>query len=173
PTARPTSLARRATVRASMPSESAIRSAASSSCSRRAAPRGVVRRRPWVSLGCAILVNLVHFRFANRVHFVSHRATRSKRRDGQEGEMHELVIRGGRVVDGTGAPARTADVAIDGGRITEVGRVDERGRRELEADGLVVAPGWVDIHTHYDGQVTWAPELSPSSWHRVTPVAMA
>src|SRR5690606_32944623 len=84
--------------------------------------------------------------------------------------MHELVIRGGTVVDGTGAPAATADVAVDGGRITEVGRVEGRGERELDADGLVVAPGWVDIHTHYDGQVTWDPELTPSSWHGVTTV---
>src|SRR3546814_822027 len=86
--------------------------------------------------------------------------------------MHELVIRGGTVVDGTGAPAMTADVAVSGGRITEVGKVDERGERELDADGLVVAPGWVDIHTHYDGQVTWDPDLTPSSWHGVTTVVM-
>jgi N-acyl-D-amino-acid deacylase len=86
--------------------------------------------------------------------------------------MHELVIRGGTVVDGTGAAPRTADVAVDGGRITEVGRVEGQGRREVDADGLVVAPGWVDIHTHYDGQVTWDPELTPSSWHGVTTVVM-
>jgi len=86
--------------------------------------------------------------------------------------MHELVIRGGAVVDGTGAPARTADVAVDGGCITAVGEVEGRGTRELDADGLVVAPGWVDIHTHYDGQVTWDPELTPSSWHGVTTVVM-
>jgi N-acyl-D-amino-acid deacylase len=86
--------------------------------------------------------------------------------------MHDLVIRGGTVVDGTGAAARTADVAVDDGRISEVGRVDDRGRREVAADGLVVAPGWVDIHTHYDGQVTWDPELSPSSWHGVTTIVM-
>ena len=86
--------------------------------------------------------------------------------------MHELVIRGGSVVDGTGGPARTADIAIDGGRITEIGAVDGTGTRELDADGLVVAPGWVDIHTHYDGQVTWDPELTPSSWHGVTTVVM-
>jgi N-acyl-D-amino-acid deacylase len=90
----------------------------------------------------------------------------------KEDVVAELVIRGGTVVDGTGAPARTADVAVDGGRITEVGRVDGRGDREVDADGLVVAPGWVDIHTHYDGQVTWDPELSPSSWHGVTTVVM-
>jgi N-acyl-D-amino-acid deacylase len=86
--------------------------------------------------------------------------------------MHELVIRGGTVVDGTGAPAVTADVAVDGGRITEVGAIDGRGTREIDAGGLVVAPGWVDIHTHYDGQVTWDPELTPSSWHGVTTVVM-
>ncbi|HLT17608.1 MAG TPA: amidohydrolase family protein [Acidimicrobiales bacterium] len=86
--------------------------------------------------------------------------------------MHELVIRGGTVVDGTGAPAVTADVAVRDGRITEVGRVDGPAERELDADGLVVAPGWVDIHTHYDGQVTWDPELTPSSWHGVTTVVM-
>ncbi len=86
--------------------------------------------------------------------------------------MHELVIRGGTVVDGTGAPAVTADVAVDGGRITEVGDAIGKGERELDADGLVVAPGWVDIHTHYDGQVTWDPELTPSSWHGVTTVVM-
>src|SRR5262245_58289396 len=86
--------------------------------------------------------------------------------------MHDLVIRGGTVVDGTGAPGRTADVAVDAGRITDIGAVDERGARELDADGLVVAPGWVDIHTHYDGQVTWDPEVSPSSWHGVTTIVM-
>jgi N-acyl-D-amino-acid deacylase len=86
--------------------------------------------------------------------------------------MHELVIRGGSVVDGTGAPAVTADVAIDGGVITEVGKVEGSSERELDADGLVVAPGWVDVHTHYDGQVTWDPELTPSSWHGVTTVVM-
>ena len=86
--------------------------------------------------------------------------------------MHDLVIRGGTVVDGTGAPARSADVAVDAGRIAAVGEVDGRGARELDADGLVVAPGWVDIHTHYDGQVTWDPEMTPSSWHGVTTVVM-
>src|SRR5438445_1847027 len=84
--------------------------------------------------------------------------------------MHDVVIRSGTVVDGTGAPPRTADVAVDDGVITEVGRVDERGHRQLDADGLLVTPGWVDIHTHYDGQVTWDPEVSPSGWNGVTTV---
>src|SRR3954447_25031525 len=88
------------------------------------------------------------------------------------GTRHDLVVRGGTVVDGTGTPARTTDVAIDGGRITSVGRVDGRGAREIDADGALVAPGWVDIHTHYDGQVTWDPEVTPSSWHGVTTVVM-
>jgi N-acyl-D-aspartate/D-glutamate deacylase len=86
--------------------------------------------------------------------------------------MHDLVIRGGTVVDGTGAPARTADVAVTDGRIAEVGDVDGRGRREIDADGLLVTPGFVDIHTHYDGQVTWDPLLTPSCWHGVTTVVM-
>jgi N-acyl-D-aspartate/D-glutamate deacylase len=86
--------------------------------------------------------------------------------------MPDLVVRGAQVVDGTGAPAVTADVAVDGGRISEVGKVDGRGHRELDGDGLVLAPGWVDIHTHYDGQVTWDPDVTPSSWHGVTTVVM-
>src|SRR5438067_1732085 len=86
--------------------------------------------------------------------------------------MHDLVIRGATVVDGTGGPKRIADVAVDDGRITAVGDVGGRGRREIDADGLLLAPGWVDIHTHYDGQVTWDPEVSPSSWHGVTTVVM-
>eukprot|EP01037_Dinobryon_pediforme_P010730 gene10730-10807_t len=86
--------------------------------------------------------------------------------------MHDLVIRGGRVVDGTGAPARIADVAIDGGLITQVGEVTGAGRREIDAKGLLVTPGFVDIHTHYDGQVTWDRLLSPSCWHGVTTAVM-
>ena len=85
---------------------------------------------------------------------------------------HELVIRNGTVIDGTGAPRRRADVAVDDGKVTEVGAVDGTGRRELDAEGLVVAPGWVDIHTHYDGQASWDPFLSPSPWHGVTTVVM-
>ena len=86
--------------------------------------------------------------------------------------MHDLVIRAGTVVDGTGAPARSADIAIDGGVITEIGSTVGAGRREIDADGLVVTPGWVDIHTHYDGQVTWDPYLTPSSYHGVTTIVM-
>ncbi len=82
--------------------------------------------------------------------------------------MHDLVIRGGTVIDGTGDAAREADVAIDGGRITEVGHVAARGREEIDARGLAVTPGFVDVHTHYDGQATWDPQLAPSCWHGVT-----
>jgi N-acyl-D-amino-acid deacylase len=84
--------------------------------------------------------------------------------------MHDLVIRSGRIVDGSGGPPTWADVAVDGTRIADVGTVDGRGRREIDADGLLVTPGWVDIHTHYDGQVTWDPEVSPSGWNGVTTV---
>jgi N-acyl-D-aspartate/D-glutamate deacylase len=83
---------------------------------------------------------------------------------------HDMVIRGGRVVDGTGAPARTADVAVRHGVVTAVGRVDGRARRTIDADGLLVTPGFVDIHAHYDGQATWDDRMVPSSWHGVTTV---
>jgi N-acyl-D-aspartate/D-glutamate deacylase len=86
--------------------------------------------------------------------------------------MHDLVIRNGSVVDGSGGSARTADVAIDGERITAVGQVEEKGRRQIDAAGRLVTPGFVDIHTHYDGQVTWDPEVTPSSWHGVTTIVM-
>jgi N-acyl-D-amino-acid deacylase len=86
--------------------------------------------------------------------------------------MHDLVIRGGTVVDGTGAPPYGADVAIDGGMITSVGHIPVRGREEIDASGKIVTPGFVDIHTHYDGQATWDAEMGPSSWHGVTTVVM-
>ena len=86
--------------------------------------------------------------------------------------MHDLVIRGGQVIDGTGTPARRADIAIDNGIITEVGDVSASGREEIDAAGALVAPGFVDIHTHYDGQVIWDPDISPSSWHGVTTIVM-
>jgi N-acyl-D-aspartate/D-glutamate deacylase len=81
------------------------------------------------------------------------------------------VIRGGTIVDGTGKPAFTGDLAFDGGRIAAVGAVG-RGRREIDAAGLLVTPGFVDLHTHYDAQATWDPMLSPSSWHGVTTAVM-
>src|SRR5262245_56830779 len=91
----------------------------------------------------------------------------------QGGTMHDLVVRGGTVVDGTGAAARTADVAIDDGVVTAVGNLQgAKAQRDIDADGLLVTPGVVDIHTHYDGQVTWDPLLAPSSWHGVTTVVM-
>jgi N-acyl-D-aspartate/D-glutamate deacylase len=82
--------------------------------------------------------------------------------------LHDLVIRNGRVVDGSGAAGRLADVAVSDGIITEVGAVDGPARRTLDADGLLVTPGFVDIHTHFDGQATWDPHLTPSCWHGVT-----
>src|ERR1700712_1902774 len=85
---------------------------------------------------------------------------------------HDLIIRGGSVVDGTGEPARTADVAIDDGLVTEIGKLSARGRRELDADGLLVTPGFVDIHTHYDAQIGWDPLATSSSYHGVTSIVM-
>jgi N-acyl-D-aspartate/D-glutamate deacylase len=86
--------------------------------------------------------------------------------------IFDLVIRGGTVVDGSGSPGRTADVGIDGGIVTDVGHGLGRGRREVSADGALVTPGFVDIHTHYDGQASWDERLLPSSWHGVTTVVM-
>ena len=86
--------------------------------------------------------------------------------------MHDLVIRGGTIVDGTGKPSFTGDIAIDGGLITAVGTMTAQGREEVDATGKIVTPGFVDIHTHYDGQATWDPEMAPSSWHGVTTVVM-
>jgi N-acyl-D-aspartate/D-glutamate deacylase len=83
---------------------------------------------------------------------------------------HDLIIRGGNVVDGTGTPARTADIAISGGVVTDVGRVDGTATRTIDADGALVTPGFVDIHTHYDGQASWGERMVPSSWHGVTTV---
>ena len=86
--------------------------------------------------------------------------------------MYDLIIKNGLVVDGTGAPAFHADVAIAGGRIVEVGEVSGPARRTIDAEGLMVTPGFVDIHTHYDGQASWDSMLAPSSIHGVTSVAM-
>jgi N-acyl-D-aspartate/D-glutamate deacylase len=84
--------------------------------------------------------------------------------------MHDIVIRGGTIVDGTGAAAFSGDVAIAGGRIAGVGGKQGPARRDIDADGLLVTPGWVDVHTHYDGQAMWDPLLAPSCWHGVTTV---
>ena len=84
--------------------------------------------------------------------------------------MHDIVIRGGTIIDGTGQPAYAGDLAVDGGWIAAVGGKAGPGRREIAADGLLVTPGWVDVHTHYDGQATWDPILAPSSWHGVTTI---
>ena len=83
---------------------------------------------------------------------------------------HDLVIRGGTVVDGSGGPQRNADIAVSDGIVAEVGEVSGSGRREVDAEGHLVFPGFVDIHTHYDGQATWDTQLAPSSWHGVTTV---
>ena len=86
--------------------------------------------------------------------------------------MYDVVIRHATLVDGTGRDAHVCDVAVQDGRIAKIGEIDENGHREVDATGLILAPGWVDIHTHYDGQATWDPEVSPSGWHGVTTVVM-
>jgi N-acyl-D-aspartate/D-glutamate deacylase len=85
---------------------------------------------------------------------------------------HDLVVRGGLVADGRGGEPVTADVAVDDGSITTVGAVHGRGAEEIDATGLLVTPGFVDIHTHYDGQATWDERMTPSSWHGVTTAVM-
>ena len=84
--------------------------------------------------------------------------------------MHDIVIRGGTIIDGTGKASFTGDVAIADGRIAGVGGKQAPGKREIDATGLLVTPGWVDAHTHYDGQAMWDPLISPSCWHGVTTV---
>jgi N-acyl-D-amino-acid deacylase len=86
--------------------------------------------------------------------------------------MNDLVIRNGKIIDGTGRPGFAGDLAIADGKIVSVGGKAGLGHREIDANGLLVTPGWVDIHTHYDGQVAWDPYLSPSSWHGVTTLVM-
>lgn len=86
--------------------------------------------------------------------------------------MHDLVIRDALIIDGSGAARRRGDLAIRDGRLSAVGTVDGAARRELRASGLVAAPGFIDVHTHYDCQVSWDPALTPSSWHGVTSVVM-
>src|SRR3954463_3867978 len=88
----------------------------------------------------------------------------------REAGMHDIVIRGGTIVDGTGKAAFSGDVAIADGRIAAVGGKQGPARREIDANGLMVTPGWVDVHTHYDGQALWDPLLAPSCWHGVTTV---
>jgi N-acyl-D-aspartate/D-glutamate deacylase len=85
---------------------------------------------------------------------------------------HDLVVRGGAVADGLGGPLVEVDVAVADGRIVEVGRVAGSGREEIDARGLMVTPGFVDIHTHYDGQAIWDQRFAPSSWHGVTTAVM-
>src|SRR5215469_7297033 len=85
---------------------------------------------------------------------------------------YDLIIRNGIIVDGTGAPRRHADVAISDGLIAEIGKCRDSARRVLDASDLIVAPGFIDPHTHYDAQICWDPLISCSSWHGITTVMM-
>ena len=89
--------------------------------------------------------------------------------------MTDLVITNANLVDGSGAPSRMADISVSNGRITEVapvGQISRGSQRIIDAQGLLVTPGFVDIHTHYDAQVSWDPMLTPSSWHGVNTAVM-
>ena len=90
----------------------------------------------------------------------------------QTNTMHDLVIRNGKIFDGSGGKPFVGDIAIDDGRISFVGKVTNSGKEEIDAHNNLITPGWVDIHTHYDGQVSWDPYLTPSSWHGVTTAVM-
>src|ERR1700727_2781929 len=85
---------------------------------------------------------------------------------------YELIIRSGVVGDGNGGDPSVGDVRVDHGVIAAVGTFPGRGQQEIDADGAVIAPGFVDVHTHYDGQATWDSRLQPSSWHGVTTAVM-
>jgi len=85
---------------------------------------------------------------------------------------YDLLIKNGTVIDGTGAPRRQADVAVMDGKIAEIGKIKDGASKTIEAAGCVVAPGFIDPHTHYDAQICWDPAISPSSWHGVTSVVM-
>jgi N-acyl-D-aspartate/D-glutamate deacylase len=85
---------------------------------------------------------------------------------------YDLVIRRGTLIDGSGAPRRVGDIGIVAGKIARIGEIPEAGAQEIDASGLIVTPGFVDVHTHYDGQATWAERMQPSSWHGVTTVIM-
>jgi len=87
-------------------------------------------------------------------------------------DLHDVVIRNGKIIDGSGSKPFISDIAINDGKISLVGTIEGSGKKEIDAKGNLVTPGWVDIHTHYDGQVCWDPYLTPSSWHGVTTVVM-
>ena len=86
--------------------------------------------------------------------------------------MYDLIIKNGTIIDGTGKDRYAADIAVKDGKIAKIGEITEHAVKEIDAEGKLVTPGWVDVHTHYDGQATWDPLLAPSSWHGVTTVVM-
>ena len=85
---------------------------------------------------------------------------------------HDLVIRNGTIVDGLLNEAFSGDLAISGDTITDVGKVDGSAKREVNANGAIVCPGFIDLHTHFDAQIGWDPQMTPSSWHGVTTALM-
>src|SRR4051812_28762460 len=85
---------------------------------------------------------------------------------------YDLLIKNGTVIDGTGTPRYRADVAVKDGKIAEIGKISDSSAKTINASGAVVAPGFIDPHTHYDAQICWDPAITPSSWHGVTTVVM-
>src|SRR5271156_1053573 len=93
-------------------------------------------------------------------------------RKGPMQHQMDIVVRNGMILDGTGSPAFEGDVAVRDGAIVAVGKIAQAGREEINAKGMLVTPGFVDIHTHYDGHAAWGERLSPSSEHGVTTIVM-
>src|SRR5690606_3618720 len=134
-------------------------------------PQGAHRRTAPAVEGCGEEAAHRHAARRRREH---RRLARGRRGGGLgEGRMpYDLLIKYGSVVDGTGASARRADVAVADGKVVEIGKVGGRAEQTIDASDLVVAPGFVDPHTHYDAQICWDGAVTPSSWHGVTTVVM-
>ncbi|MGE0259032.1 MAG: amidohydrolase family protein, partial [Alphaproteobacteria bacterium] len=105
-------------------------------------------------------------------HTGADRATKAVATKRDAAMAHDLLIKNGIVIDGTGAPRRQADIAVKNGKIAEIGKIGDGAAKVIDASGAVVAPGFIDPHTHYDAQICWDPAISPSSWHGVTSVVM-
>src|SRR5579863_5459541 len=132
--------------------------------SAKAMPASTLRRRTKTKLHRPVLLRRQRKAESNCAEYMERRTAMTA--------QYDIIIRGGLVVDGTGAEPRLADVAISRGIIQAVGQIDGQGAEEIDAAGLLVSPGFIDLHTHYDGQAIWSQRLNPSSAHGVTTVVM-
>src|SRR5579863_9704395 len=132
--------------------------------SAKAMPASTLRRRTKTKLHRPVLLRRQRKAESNCAEYMERRTAMTA--------QYDIIIRGGLVVDGTGAEPRLADVAISRGIIQAVGQIDGQGAEEIDAAGLLVTPGFIDLHTHYDGQAIWSQRMNPSSSHGVTTVIM-